>query len=312
MPYNPTPEEINELAGRLKPDQLLVLPFYHELENEVKNPDRVRIQTEYFWKKWAPRLGPTMTVLVITLRSYCYYNKLTKEKRDYCYPEQAILAQQVGVERKTILRELRDNPYAHYFIRREPQYRYDQELRKKVRTTDMYHVAMDDPILPEDEGKLVVLAAERILKRNLENKAFSPKSQFGTQVTPPVDNQRPKYQNGTYMAVPNWDSLTSTSKKYLRNVNVSNESSPKKQNPDDPRQELLVDDIIAITGDATSKSKMFFRFVARELSEEDVREIISQTRQANLEGRIMASPAKYFTSIAKHYLEMRKPKDFSS
>src|SRR5207253_1600128 len=138
MTDRPRPEEIEELASRLTPDQLLVLPFYHDLKNELTNPDQVRVQTRYFWEKWAPKLGPTMTVLVITLRSYCYFNKLTKEKRDWCYPQQETLAQQIGVERKTVLRELRDNPYVSYFIRREAQYRIHEKTRRTMRTSDMY------------------------------------------------------------------------------------------------------------------------------------------------------------------------------
>ena len=41
-PDRPTPDEIQELAARLKPDELLVLPFYHDLKNELVNPERIR------------------------------------------------------------------------------------------------------------------------------------------------------------------------------------------------------------------------------------------------------------------------------
>ncbi len=54
MPHTPTGEELRALAGQLRPAQLLVLPFYHELKNEIKHPDRGRVQTEYFWRQWAP------------------------------------------------------------------------------------------------------------------------------------------------------------------------------------------------------------------------------------------------------------------
>jgi hypothetical protein len=29
-----------------------LLPFYHHLKNELTNPDRIRVQTEYFWRRW--------------------------------------------------------------------------------------------------------------------------------------------------------------------------------------------------------------------------------------------------------------------
>lgn len=147
-----------------------------------------------FRMRWVPKLGPTLTCLIITLRSYCYYNKLTKEKRDWCFPEQATLAKQIGVkDRKTVMAALR-HPLAHHFIRREKRYRYDPVKRKKVRATDLYHVAMDEPILPEDEPKLVVLAAERILREGAPNaqetQEVSLKSEKRTQVASPKSEKR--------------------------------------------------------------------------------------------------------------------------
>src|SRR4030067_3676927 len=117
-------DKIEDLRPVLAKEKLLLLPFYHQLENDIKQPDRIRIQTDYFWRKWASQLGPTLTVLIITLRSYCYYNKITKEKRDWCFPEQKTLAANIGVSVDTVQRELR-RQITQKFIRREPRYRYD-------------------------------------------------------------------------------------------------------------------------------------------------------------------------------------------
>jgi DNA-binding XRE family transcriptional regulator len=299
MPHNPTVEEIRALAGQLRPAQILLLPFYHELANEIKNPDRVRIQTEYFWRHWAPKLGPTLAVLVITLRSYCYYNKLTKEKRDWCFPEQETLAREIGVSRRTVIRELQ-NPLASYFIRREPQYRYDPQMKKKMRTSDLYHVAMDDPVAPQDEGRLVVLAAERILRQRQHptiprKQAFSPKWQTGTQVPEPTEHTPPKWQIGTHEAVTkcarNLVPLTST-----KSVNA-NAVQPLAEDDRDARLEGLAQDLAEELADR--KSLGFYRHVVRRLPEPLIYTARSLVREAAHRGQIRRSPGRLFTAIIK-------------
>jgi hypothetical protein len=144
-------------------EQARLLPFYHDLRNEIVQPDKVLVSTQYFWTRWAPRLGPTLTALVVCLRRHCYYNRLTQERRDWCFPEQATLAREIGVETTKTIRAALQHPLATYFVRREARYVYDPHRGKKIRTSDLYHVAMDDPLLPEDEAALTLRAAERLL-----------------------------------------------------------------------------------------------------------------------------------------------------
>jgi hypothetical protein len=157
-----SPPERNEPA--LTIEQAKLLPFYHDLRNEIVEPEKVVVTSQYFWTKWAPRLGPTLTALVVCLRRHCYYNRITQERRDWCFPEQATLAREIGVESTKTIRAALGEPLAAYFIRREARYVYDPKRGKKVRTSDMYYVAMDDPLTPEDEALLTVRAAERLLQ----------------------------------------------------------------------------------------------------------------------------------------------------
>ncbi len=220
MPDHRSPQEIEDFAAQLTPAQLLLLPFYHHLKNELTNPDRIRVQTEYFWRRWAPHLGPTLTCLVITLRGYCYYNKLTQEKRDWCFPEQQTLAAEIGVSVDTIQRELK-RPEAAYFIRRQPQYRYNPTNRTTRRIADRYHIAMDDPIAPDDEGKLAVAAAERILQKAPENQVLLYRPQNAAYTSRPVDNRPYEPQTAAHTATANCQRRTSTSKRDFNNVNVN-------------------------------------------------------------------------------------------
>ncbi|MCK4784902.1 MAG: hypothetical protein KAV87_14210 [Desulfobacteraceae bacterium] len=53
----------------------------------------------------------------------------------------------------TVQREPK-KPIANFFVTREPRYRYDERLKRPVRTADTYHIAMDDPLTPEDPRQI--------------------------------------------------------------------------------------------------------------------------------------------------------------
>lgn len=139
-------------------------PFYHDVKNTLIRPKQVVVGTRYFWEKWAPRLGPTLTVLVVRLRMHCYYNQATKERRDWCFPTQQTLAEEIGVSRWTVMRELK-KPEARRFVRVQYRSRYDQERRQTVRISSLYHVAMDDPLIEEDHGRAAALLAAGVLSQ---------------------------------------------------------------------------------------------------------------------------------------------------
>lgn len=181
-------------------EQAKLLPFYHDLRNEIVQPDKIVVATQYFWTRWAPRLGPTLTALVVCLRRHCYYNRITQERRDWCFPEQATLAREIGVDTTKTIRAALSHPLATYFVRREARYVYDPQRGKKVRTSDRYYVAMDDPLTPEDEALLAVRAAERLAREGRlaemvlpEPRASGPREQEITSLaaSPPTSPPAP-------------------------------------------------------------------------------------------------------------------------
>lgn len=139
-------------------DAIELQPFYHHVKNTIVRPKRIVVGTRYFWEKWAPRLGPTLSVLVVRLRMHCYYNQATQERRDWCFPTQQTLAEEVGVSRWTVMRELK-KPEARRFVRVQYRSRYDDARRQTVRISSLYHVAMDDPLVEEDHGRAAALLA---------------------------------------------------------------------------------------------------------------------------------------------------------
>jgi hypothetical protein len=285
MPDQSPQKQDAEAELAIPKDKLLLLPFYHELENEVKQPDRVRLQTDYFWRKWAPKLGPTLTVLIITLRSYCYYNKLTKERRDWCYPEQKTLADNVGVSVDTVQRELK-KPIAQYFVTREPRYRYDDQLNRPVRTADTYHIAMDDPLTPEDLQEVANLA-----KNRLENGNSDRKPQSAVYPNRPVDKLPGKPQSAVHIATADRRSRTSTSKNDLRTL------SRDIHRPLSEEQQALVEEMLSVCGD--EKSRRFYEIAAKTIPKERIFQALSVVKDADRAGQITKSRGAYFTALVQ-------------
>jgi len=54
--------------GAVVADEIELRPFYHDIKSTIVQPKQVVVGSRYFWEKWAPRLGPTLTVLIVRLR----------------------------------------------------------------------------------------------------------------------------------------------------------------------------------------------------------------------------------------------------
>ncbi len=140
-------------------NQIELQPFYHDLRNQLVRPNDVLVCSHYFFRHWKPRLGPVVSLLIMELRDRCYRNKATGEVRNTCWPSQTELARAMGVSVDTIARALKGE-LASLFIQVESRYRYDPIRKKKIRTSSIYHIAMDDPLLPEDTQSLHALLAK--------------------------------------------------------------------------------------------------------------------------------------------------------
>lgn len=274
--------------------RILLQPYYPDVKNEIVQPDRVTVQTRYFWERWAKILGPLDTVLFLRLRQYCYYNRETGEKRDWCFPSHESLGEELGVERKAVMRGLLRLELLG-LIRRERQYRFNPEARRPSRTTDKYYVLMEDPLTPEDMPKAFVKAAERMVQpggANPFDKPISHKYQKGTYGVAPVDNQPVRSQKGTYDAVPKRDS-----KGYSEGVRLERSNVGNTQLRTDPRKADLALELTEELQDPGSAR--FYRLVVERMPENVVRAVLSETRSAYLEGRIETRPGAYFTGAIK-------------
>ena len=227
-----------KVLGRLDFEKAKIEPYYQDIKNEIIQPDSVAVSTKYFWTKWVPVLGPVATCIVLRLRQYCYYNRITGEKREYCWPSQITLASEVGIKDKKTVNKAIKLLEGYGFVRREPNYRYDPARKKKVRSTDTYYISMDDPLTEEDKSELVVKTAERIVAtkaKSIDNKEILPKGKISPQVNEDVDNSRPKRKISPYKAGENIPR-----KRYLEEV-LTNVETLVIKNPFKEENAYLVD-----------------------------------------------------------------------
>lgn len=284
------------LAQRLTMREIQVEPWYLDVRGEVVKPDQVTVTTKYFWTRWVPKLGPLATCLLLRLRQYCYFNRATGEKRDWCYPSQETLAEELGIQnRKTIMEALK-RLEAVGFVRREKQYRYDAASRRQVRTTDKYFILMEDPIAPEDEPQAFVLAAERMLieaPRTRDNRGAAPMSEKRTYGAPAVDNPPPMSEKRTEEAVRKTDRKNDF-QELLSNVHVHGATRTETE---ELRIQDLTQQLVDELGDPRSRN--FFRQVVERMPETVVYMALSETKDAKRTGQVKKNPGAYFTHVIK-------------
>ena len=316
--------EAEKLAAALDPKRIELLPFYHDLRSKIIKPKSVVVESKYFFRNWKPLLGPVLTLLIMELRDHCYYNPQTGEKRNFCWPSLEELANSLGVSESTIKRELK-NPLAKNFIKIEPRYRYDPKLNKKVRTSNVYRIAMDDPLIPKDEGKLAVFAAEQILSEARKEEPNKPhektplESQNHLKVkmtgrsrvekTPLESQKSPKGQNDLHISEVKLTYEEVLLRDTLNNVNVN---EVKKTSLKNPKKKPLRDDEFAkqlAREMQDTKSLGWYRKIVERLDVEGERGIIQRARGEVLEtaqsGNIKKSKGALFTQLVKLYASQR-------
>jgi len=168
-------DQVADLAATLTGDRLVVLPFYHELSNTLVRPERVKLQTEYFWQRWVPLLGPVRALVVMRMRQFGYYNRQTGELRDEVARTYDEIARSIGISTRSLeryfesepdpgggpFRVLKD-PLLARFIRLRHQYVWRPGKSAPERTTNEPKIAMDEPLTPDDEASLRLAAARRL------------------------------------------------------------------------------------------------------------------------------------------------------
>jgi len=305
------PFAIEEWAEKKGLDAIELQPFYLDFRNEIVAPDKVTVVSHYFLDKWAPQLGPTLTLLIIRLRRYCYFNKLTKERRDWCYPKHETLAKEIGVSRWTILRELQ-RPIAQYFVKREKRYVYDPQTKKRVRTSDMYYIAMDEPLTPEDEEELRLMLPQKTSEEYRDavidpgNGSVDLSSKLPLRSRNSEVGEPPKWQFATQVSCSKLLQEDVPLRGTIKNVNVNADflDPPEEQTERDAHIQTLAAEMVEVLQD--HRSKKYYTFLASRVLEaykspQLIFRALSETKEEARMGNIRRSRGAFFVDLIKRY-----------
>lgn len=336
-------DELVERFRSLEPDearrQIAVLPYYHQLENEITKPNQGTFVTRYFQTKWRPALGSEASNIVLALRLLANQDGAT-------FASQDTIASYAGISVRQLKRWLSQNEDAvgtrspewlaqwrvlHRHFLRSKSHRY--LLRKDPhrgavvkRTTSLYHVAMDDPVHPDDEPRLYVAAAERIVREEVaanetrQDSHKGPTGPNGKSITIDVDNQTHKGPTGPYVLGPNGPNR-SYSYRLTSNVNNINRLGDQTAPPteqDRERREALAHEIgeqlNRLAGDRDPelhKSLGLHRRIATHMPERLVREALAAVRDAADDERagrrtLHRGYAAYFAGVIRKIADREK------
>lgn len=208
--YDPE-ERKQELISRfasLGPDearrQVAILPYYHQVENEITKPNQGVFVTRYFLTRWCPTLGPEASNIIIALR-------LLADRDGQTFASVETIALYARISPRALKRWLSENEDAvadrssdwrvqwkllHDYFLRSKSARYlirkEGSLSRAKRTTNLYQVAMDDPVHPDDEGVLFVKIAERIVQSEADDRRRNSQENNGVSYKGPVGPHRKK------------------------------------------------------------------------------------------------------------------------
>lgn len=149
-------------------DNLQLAPFYQTAHAQITEPTRFVAISHYYRRRWLKQVGPVGTAILLELRGRCYNNPTTGERRDVVVASQKDLADCLGISVDTLQRQLgrpgRDedlkaNQSLRKFVWMEE--RFERNDNGRVRQLEnIYHVAMDDPIHPDDFDRFNAIISE--------------------------------------------------------------------------------------------------------------------------------------------------------
>lgn len=318
-------ELFRSLSSDERRSRLIFAPGFRDLYNEITEAHRIVPVPHYFWKKWVPRLGPLVAMLYMKLRQHVFVNRETGERREVCWPKQDTLAREIGSNRKSVLKALKELEELG-FLTSKPT-RFNDPETGFVRTgTKRYTIFFEVPLVEEDAVELLVREMEQVAGEGVQPGAPIRMSQKGTHGPTPVDNSHRKSQKGTHLAVPKRDSNVSTRTSTLRTLtnvdtigsevrdpklhvkpSVAAVSRETKERGDALALEVG-DTLHRLAGNGTTevhRSAGFHRRICRILPEVVIRQALAATRDAMDrqragEGRVSAGPAAYFAGAVKN------------
>jgi DNA-binding transcriptional regulator YhcF (GntR family) len=313
-------EAYDKLSPEEKQRRVVLEPAFRDAYNEVTQADRFSPVPWYFWAKWAPRLNPLLSMVYLKLRQFVFFNRQTGERREVVWPRQETLAAQIGSNRKSVLRALRELERLGFISSQKTRWN-EPTTGYLVNGTKKYRVFFELPLVPEDAVELLLREMKSEGRREDHRESL-----LGTFGDEPVDNSHRESLLGTSLAVPKRDSRTITRTSTINVTNVGKSSYGKSSLRQRPEVQALNSEELASReglareigeslktwsgswdGEA-HQSEGFHRRVALLMPEHLVRQALAATQDAvarkrDGQGGCHHGPAAYFAGVVKKLAE---------
>jgi DNA-binding HxlR family transcriptional regulator len=278
------------LSGDERRQRIVLEPAFRDAYNEITQAHQVVQLPRYFWDKWVPVLGPTTTTVYVNLRKHCYYNSRTGEIRDNWQTRQETLARECGIKDRKTLRKCLVVLESAGFIKRTPDHSIDPRTGRPYRTTDLYQVFYEVPLVDQDAVELLLRRVGSAAQTE-HDRVMRKSSPLHPPTTPdPVDSPAVKgrFSSPAREIIP---SKRVYLESVLKNVNVATRTKEQLIHTSDMAQQILEQ-----LGDRHSMG--FYRKVAQRVPSEVVYRALSETKEARHGGQVV-NAAAYFTARVK-------------
>ncbi len=242
-------------------------------------------------------LGPTTTTVYVNLRKHCYYNARSGEIRDNWRTRQETLARECGIKDRKTLRKCLVVLETHGFIKRQADHAIDPQTGRPFRTTDLYRVFFEVPLVDEDAVELLLRRVTSGAKSTRERvmgkfSPLRPEQPRQASEPPPVkgisSSSRGDFSSSGRENIPSMSTLLEG---VLKNVNVATQSKDRLIKTSDLAEQMLQE-----LGDRHSMG--FYRKVAQRVPDQIVYRALSETKEARRAGSV-ANAGAYFTARIK-------------
>src|SRR5215510_7598863 len=92
-------------------DAEITINYLDDDYRKIVRPNQLFLIPNYFIYYWLQRLGPTLAWIVVSLQQ-AYW----RSRGDHCTIAQTVIAEEIGIHRHTVAKELRENPWRPWHI----------------------------------------------------------------------------------------------------------------------------------------------------------------------------------------------------
>ncbi|GIK40416.1 MAG: hypothetical protein BroJett011_42490 [Chloroflexota bacterium] len=148
---------MNSQAGPDKTKIITVKGLYLDEYEAIVKPHQAFLISNYFIRYWLRRLETTLGWIIMSLLQACW-----RANEDEIEIDQRTIAEEIGLDRRTVGRQTKDNAWYHWFLPKIEENRGEKQKDNSYKPLPKkYHVYLSIPLIPEHLAGLYVFFQRR-------------------------------------------------------------------------------------------------------------------------------------------------------